>query len=103
MAPFVGQPERLERYFARLAPFPPALKQVASACYEDAILDLGSVVIQSGRIAKLMAQLAEKAKEFGLAMSLVGTPELKKVLAGFEETRTIPIFQTITEARAQAV
>src|SRR5512133_2505300 len=43
-AAFVGKPERLDRYFSRLAQlFPPVLNKVASACYAEVIVDLAHV------------------------------------------------------------
>ena len=102
-APFVGKPERLDRYFGRLAQlFPPVLNKVASACYEEVILDLASVPTQGDRLPKLLVSVAGQAKEMGMTMSVIGTPEIQKVLASFEETRGMKYFGTIQDARAAA-
>jgi two-component system, cell cycle response regulator len=103
VAPFVGKPERLERYFSRLAQlFPAVLNKVASACYEEIILDVASVPNQGDRLPKLLASVAGQAKEAGMTMSVVGTAEVQKVLASFEETASIRYYGTVQEARAGA-
>ncbi len=103
VAPFVGKPERLERYFGRLSQlFPAVLNKVAAACYEEVIVDLGSVPTQGDRLPKLLVSVAGQAKEVGMGMAVVGSPDIKKVLASFEETRGIKYFGTIQEARAGA-
>ncbi len=99
---FAGREDRIDRYFTRLsALFPPALEKVASACFEEAIVDLSKISIQQNRLPKLMASVAEKAKAMGLLVRLVGPKEVTKVLAGFEETAQMPIFSSVTDARAQ--
>jgi CheY-like chemotaxis protein len=102
VGPMVGNPERAERYFNRLSTlFPPAIEQVAAACFENTIVDLSDAPIQDGgRLAKLMADVSKKATGLGLQLRIVGNPELKKVLDGFEETGRIPIFASVNEARA---
>lgn len=100
---FVGRRERLERYFTRLgALLPPALEKVAAACYEDAIVDLSKASVVPDRLPRLMVHVAEKAKAFGLQLRLVGSAEVGKALAGFQETRDMPIFPSVQEARAEA-
>ncbi|HTP27407.1 MAG TPA: response regulator [Anaeromyxobacteraceae bacterium] len=101
VAPFVGKPERLERYFSRLAQlFPAVLNKVAAACYEEVIVDLGSVPTQGDRLPKLLVSVAGGAKEIGMNLSVVGPGEIHKMLASFEETRAIKCFGTVQEARA---
>jgi DNA-binding NtrC family response regulator len=102
-APFVGKPERLDRYFSRLAQlFPPVLNKVASACYEEVILDLASVPTQGDRLPKLLVTVAGQVKEVGMSMSVIGTPDVQKALASFEETRGIRYFGSVQDARAAA-
>jgi DNA-binding NtrC family response regulator len=103
VAPFVGKPERLDRYFGRLSQlFPAVLNKVAAACYEEIILDLGSVPTQGDRLPKLLVSVAGQAKDVGMSMSVVGTSDIQKVLASFEETKGIKYFASIQEARAGA-
>jgi DNA-binding NtrC family response regulator len=101
VAPFVGKAERLDRYFGRLAQlFPSVLNKVASACYEEVVVDLAAAPTQGDRLPKLLVSLVGQSKEMGMAMSVVGTPEIQKLLASFEETRGIKYFGTLQEARA---
>ena len=101
VAPFVGKPERLERYYSRLAQlFPTVLNKVASACFEEVILDLATVPTQGDRLPKLLVTVAGQAKDVGLGMAVVGTPDVQKMLAAFEETRGIKYFGSVQEARA---
>ncbi len=101
VAPFVGKPERLERYFSRLSQlFPAVLNKVAAACYEEVIVDLGSVPTQGDRLPKLLVSVAGQAKDVGMSMSVVGAADIQKLLASFEETRSIRYFGSIQEARA---
>ena len=101
VAAFVGKPERLDRYFGRLAQlFPSVLNKVASACYEEVVVDLGKAPTQGDRLPKLLVSLVSQSKEMGMAMSVVGTPDIQKLLASFEETRGIKYFGTLQEARA---
>jgi two-component system cell cycle response regulator len=101
VAPFVGKPERLDRYYGRVAQlFPTVLNKVASACYESILLDLSNVPTQGERLPKLLVNVAEQVKGVGMEMSIVGTGDIQKVLASFEETRAIRYFATVQEARA---
>jgi len=101
LAPFDGKPERLDRYFARISQlFPPVLNKVASACFEGVILDLGNAPTQGDRLPKLLVAVAGQARDVGMAVSVVGSPEMQKALSGFEETKGIKFFATVQEARA---
>ncbi len=101
VAPFVGKPERLERYFSRLSQlFPAVLNKVAAACYEEVIVDLGSIPTQGDRLPKLLVSVAGQAKEIGMSMSVVGAADIQKLLASFEETRGIKYFGSTQAARA---
>ncbi len=101
VAPFVGKPERLDRYYGRLGQlFPSVLNKVASACYEQVIVDLASAPTQGDRLPKLLVSVVGQAREMGMAMSVVGSADIQKLLASFEETRGIKYFGTVQEARA---
>ena len=103
VAPFVGKPERLDRYYGRIqALLPAVLTKVASACYEDVIFDLGAVPTQGERLPKLLVAVAGQVKDIGLSMTVVGSPEMKKVLSSFEDTQDIKWYGTVQEARASA-
>jgi DNA-binding NtrC family response regulator len=101
VAPFVGKPERLERYFGRLAQlFPTVLEKVASACYESVVVDLGNAPPQGDRLAKLLVSVSGQASGMGMDMAVVGTADTQKLLAGFEETKSIRFYPSVQEARS---
>jgi two-component system, cell cycle response regulator len=103
VAPFVGKPERLDRYFGRLQQlFPDVLNKVASACFEGVIVDIGSVPTQGDRLPKLLMAVAGQAKDVGMTMAVVGPAEIQKALASFEETQGIKCYPNVQEARAAA-
>ena len=104
IAPFVGKPERLERYFGRLGQlFPNVLNKVASACYETVVVDVGSAPPQGERLAKLMITVASQARDMGMELSVIGTADTQRLLAGFEETKAIRYFSSVQEARAAGI
>jgi DNA-binding response OmpR family regulator len=101
VAPFVGKPERMERYFGRLGHlFPSVLNKVASASYETVVVELGPTPAQADRLAKLLITVNGQARDMGMEMSVVGTPDTQKLLAQFEETKAIKFYASVQEARA---
>lgn len=101
VAPFTGKADRVERFFRQLdTVYPDALEKVAAACYDEVILDLGAPPPEADKLAKFVIHVAEKSKEFGMALSLVGPEAAKKALAGFTETKELRFSATIQEARA---
>ncbi len=61
---------------------------------------MGAPPGEADKLAKFVIQVAEKSKEFGMSLSLVGPEPAKKALAGFTETKELRFFPTIQEARA---
>ena len=101
LAPFTGKADRVERFFRQLhAAYPDALEKVAAACYDEVVLDLGAPPGEADKLAKFVIQVADKSKEFGMTLSLVGPEPAKKALAGFTETKELRFYPTIQEARA---
>jgi CheY-like chemotaxis protein len=101
VAAFSGKADRVDRFFGRLqAVFPEALEKVAAACYDDVLLDLGTPPGEADKLAKFVLAVADKSKEFGMTLSLVGPEPARKALAGFTETKELRFFPTIQEARA---
>lgn len=99
---FSGKPERLDRYFSRLATLiAPELQTIASACFEGVVIDLSKAPPNAEKLPRLMAQVGIKAKEMGLSVCLVGPNEVRDVLKVYEETKTMPIFAAVAEARAE--
>ncbi len=101
VAPFTGKADRVDRFFRQLhSVYPDALEKVAAACYDEVVLDLGAPPGEADKLAKFVIQVAEKSKEFGMSLSLVGPEPAKNALAGFTETKELRFFPTIQEARA---
>jgi DNA-binding response OmpR family regulator len=101
VAAFNGRADRQERYFGRLAALvPEVLNKVAAACFESVIVELAQAPAQGDRLPKLLLGVSGQAKEMGMAMAVVGPAEVKKLLGAFEETKNIPVFGTVQEARA---
>jgi two-component system cell cycle response regulator len=101
LGPFPGKAEECDRHFGELFRlFPPALKDVACACFGEVILDLGRVPPHPELLPKLLAWTAGQARELGLSVLAVGPGEASKVLASSAETRAIRCFTTVEEARA---
>jgi len=101
VAPFAGKADRVDRFFRQLHTiYPDALEKVAAACYDEVVLDLGAPPGEADKLAKFVIQVAERSKEFGMALSLVGPEPARKALAGFTETKELKFFPTIQEARS---
>jgi DNA-binding response OmpR family regulator len=103
MAAYTGKADRIERYFKRLADmFPAALNKIASACYDETVLDLAKAPTELDRLPKLLVTVAEQVKGMGMDLVIVGSPEIQKQLAGFEETKAIRFVGSVQEARGGA-
>ena len=103
LAAFSGRSDRVDRFYGRLAAlFPGALETMASACYDEVVLDVGSPPIEGDRLPKLVNEVTQRAREFGMTLSVVGVPEVRKLLASYTETKDIRFFGTVQEANAAA-
>jgi DNA-binding response OmpR family regulator len=103
MAPFSGRSDRVDRFYGRIAAlFPDALEKMAAACYDDVVLDVGAPPIEGDRLPKLVHEVASRAREFGMTLAVVGTADVQKVLAGYQETKDLRFFGSLQEARAAA-
>jgi CheY-like chemotaxis protein len=101
VAPFSGKPERLDKWFGRLGQlFPTVLNQMASACYDNVVVDLGPAPPEGDKLAKLLITVSGQARDMGMELALVGSAETQKLLAGFEETRSMKFYGSVQEARA---
>jgi DNA-binding response OmpR family regulator/anti-anti-sigma regulatory factor len=100
---FAGKDDRLDHYLNRLTDlFLEAIKKVASACYDDVIVDLTNAPARQERLPRVLVAFAENAKQAGLELKLVGTPETTKILATFTETKSVPLYGSVQEARNSA-
>jgi DNA-binding NtrC family response regulator len=103
-AAFEGKDDRMDRYFTRLRVLcRTSLEKLASACYEDSILDLSAMPLRNGdRAVRFVIETEKEAKKFGITLVLVGTLEAKRVMGTTADTATLPFFSTVNEARNQA-
>jgi two-component system, cell cycle response regulator len=103
IAPYQGRADRVDRFYGRLhAVFPEGLEKVAAACHDDVLLDVGVPPLEGDRLPKLVHEVATKSREFGMTLSVVGSADVRKLLAGFSETKDLAFFASIQEARAAA-
>jgi two-component system, cell cycle response regulator len=99
-AAFTGKEDKLDRYFTRLrALCHESLEKLASACYDDTIIDLSAIPLRNDKIVRLLMDSDREAKKLGISLRLVGTPEIKRVLGAVMETATLPFFATRAEAQ----
>jgi CheY-like chemotaxis protein len=100
-AAFSGKEDKVDRYFSRLRTLcHDSLEKLASACYDDTIFDLSAIPLRNDKIVRLLMDSDKEAKKLGIALRLVGTPEIKKVLGAVMETSTMPFYATRADAQA---
>ncbi|HEY0477446.1 MAG TPA: response regulator [Kofleriaceae bacterium] len=100
-AAFSGKEDKLDRYFSRLRTLcHESFEKLASACYDDTILDLSSVPLRNDKIVRLLMDSEKEAKKLGIALRLVGTPEIKRVLSAVMETAAMPFYATRADAQS---
>jgi two-component system cell cycle response regulator len=99
-AAFNGRPERVDRYYQRIgALVKDAVKDIAEACFENVILDACKMPADPSRMAQLITEFDTTAKGYGLAVTLVGPPAIKRVLENFADTKDVRVVETLKEAR----
>jgi DNA-binding response OmpR family regulator/anti-anti-sigma regulatory factor len=102
-AAFSGKEDKLDRYFSRLRTLcHESFEKLASACYDDTILDLSSVPLRNDKIVRLLMDSEKEAKKLGIGLRLVGTPEIKRVLSAVMETAAMPFYATRADAQSGA-
>jgi DNA-binding response OmpR family regulator len=99
---FEGKDERMDRYFTRLRGLcRETLEKLASACYEASILDLTAISLRNNdKVVRLVMDAEKEAKKLGIALRLVGTTEVKRVMGTIMETATLPFYGSLGEAQA---
>ena len=96
-----GKDDKVDRYFSRaLSTAREFLEKLASGCYEEAIVDITEVPMKWNSVVRMLVEVNKQAKELGIEVRLVGTPQLKQVLGAVVETTAIPFFSTVGEARS---
>jgi two-component system cell cycle response regulator len=99
-AAFNGRPERVDRYYQRISVLvKDAVKDIAEACFENVILDANKMPADPSRMAQLITEFDTTAKGFGLSVTLVGPPAIKRVLENFADTKDVRVVETLKEAR----
>jgi len=102
LAAYIGKPERVERYFLRVANLiGKQLEAVAAACFEGVVIDLSRAPAAPERLPKVLTTICGKAKGMGLKICFVGSPEIQKVMKMFEETKSVPFFADLERAKAE--
>ena len=76
-----------------------AVKDIAEACFETVILDACKMPADPSRMAALITEFDTTAKGFGLSVTLVGPPAIKRVLENFADTKDVRVVETLKEAR----
>jgi DNA-binding response OmpR family regulator len=100
VAGFTGKADRVDRFYTRLhSVYGAALEKIAAACYDEAVLDLGSPPGEADKLAKFVIEVTGKSREFGMSLAVVGPETARKALAGFEETKEVKFFPTVQAAR----
>ncbi|NVB77754.1 MAG: response regulator [Kofleriaceae bacterium] len=100
-AAFEGTDERIERYYARTRTLSrECLEKLASACYEDAIVDLSKIPLNSDKLVRLLIDMDKEAKRFGITLRFVGGAAVKKIATSVADTAAMPFFDTKALAEA---
>jgi two-component system cell cycle response regulator len=100
-AAFAGKEDKVDRYFTRLRTLcHDSLEKLASACYDDTIFDLSAIPLRNDKIVRLLMDSDRQARKLGIALRLVGTAEVRKVLGAVMETAAMPFYATRAEAQA---
>jgi DNA-binding response OmpR family regulator len=103
VASFSGRSDRVERFYGRLsALYAAALENVAAACHDEIVLDVGTPPLEGDRLPKFVNDVAARSREFGMTLAVVGSPDVEKLLAGYTETKDLRVYRTVHEARAGA-
>lgn len=98
-AAFTGKEDKLDGYFTRLrAMCHESLEKLASACYDDTIIDLSAVPVRNDKIVRWLMESDKEARKLGISLRLVGTPEIKRVVGAVNETAALPFFASRAEA-----
>ncbi|MCX5746750.1 MAG: response regulator [Proteobacteria bacterium] len=100
---FTGKQDKVDGYFQRLKNMcHDSFEKLASACYEDTILDLSRVPLHNEKLPRLVMEMDSQAKKFGIMLRLVGNPDAQKALSALVETASLPFFTSISDAKNAA-
>ncbi|HEY3801230.1 MAG TPA: response regulator [Kofleriaceae bacterium] len=101
-AGFDGKDDRVEKYFTKLRTgCRESLEKLASACYDESILDLGGVSARNGdKLIRFVIDTEKEARRLGLQLRLVGKAEQRVVMSSIMETAALPFFTSVADAHA---
>lgn len=98
---FSGRDDKMERYFRDLtALLEKAVDDIAAACFDSVMIDIGHAPLKAERLPKLVLTLSERAARAGLAIRLVGTHETQQLLKSFADTGNVPFYESVAAAKA---
>ncbi len=101
VAEYTGKADKVDGYYARVKSLcKDSFEKLASACYEDSIIDLSKMPMHNDKLPRLVLDMDVEAKKFGITLRIVGQPEAKKALSQLVETASLPFFATVNEAKA---
>jgi hypothetical protein len=94
----------LDGYFQKLsAQMKEAIGKLAEGCFDSAVLDASQLpLVQPIRAAQFMAEVCKASADCGVNLRVVGSAELAVVIAGFQDAKSLRLFQSVEEARAAA-
>jgi len=103
VAGFAGKDDRIDKYLSRVGELCKAeLEKVAAACYDDVLVDCQKMPMRPDKLPRFVMELQKQATRVGLALRIVGPPELGKILANLAETKDVACFPTVGDAQAAA-
>lgn len=97
---FAGKEDRLDRYYQRVTSLlEGAVSKIASACYDEAIVDISGVPVRPDRTPRLVMDLNREATKMGLDLKVVASPECRRLLNSFAETAKVSVTESLGQAR----
>jgi hypothetical protein len=99
-----GRDDKLEVYFQKLsAQMKEAINKLAEGCFDSAVLDATQLPLALPiRAAQFMAEVSKASADCGVALRVAGSAELAAVIAGFQDAKSLRLFQSVEEARTAA-
>jgi two-component system cell cycle response regulator len=100
VAPFRGRETKLPGYYVQVAASAAkATEEVAEACFGELILDISELPLVPERTTRLVVDVCERGKKFGLDVRLVGTAQTKATLRQLSDTASVPFFESVAAAQ----
>jgi CheY-like chemotaxis protein len=98
---FKGRENRLPGYFVQITTLvSKAVEDIAAACFAEVVVDISQMPLSAEKTARMVMQLNERIRKVGLEFRLVGSNELSTNLKQVVETADLPVYASVTEAKA---